>query len=69
MKFVEDRDMNCWVKLILYLDIHASTELRLYFSNRHVYNPAMYQLRRAFKIIQKFCMSICLHFYFLFLLS
>ena len=54
--------MNCWVKLILYLDIDVATELRLYSSDSHLYDPAMYELHRGFKIIQKFCSSICLHF-------
>jgi len=43
MNFEEYQDMNCWVKLILYLDIDVSTELRLYFSNSHVYDPGMYE--------------------------
>ena len=68
MNFEEYQDMNCWFKLILYLDIDVSTELPLYFSNSHVYDPAMYEIRRAFKIIPQFCSSILLTFFSLFLL-
>ena len=50
MNFEEYQDMNCWVKLILYLDIDVSAELRLYFSNSHVYDPGMYELHRGFKM-------------------
>ena len=69
MNFEEYQDMNCWVKLILYLDIDVSTELRLYFSNSHVYDPGMYELHRGFKIIEKILFGHLLTFLSLFLLS
>ena len=69
MNFEEYQDMNYWVKLILYLDIDVSAELRLYFSNSHVYDPGMYKLHRGFKIIEKILFGHLLTFLSLFLLS